>query len=168
MNRVLSTLAVLFCMIVMAGCDENISADQEQAKQTEQAMQEANRQIGMPAILNFQERKLFKNIMELRDKENLICYAYIYSMNGKLNFIGKCIGFGLPASIQYSNPSKIVKTVRRGSVYHGPMPQPEPNGLFMPEGLSATWLMMIDADGKPRPVYIEPQIVVSPFPLHKE
>jgi len=35
----------------------------------------------------------------------------------------------------------------------------------MPDGLSATWLMMIDKDGKSRPVYIEPEIIVSPFPL---
>jgi len=26
------------------------------------------------------------------------------------------------------------------------IPQPDPNGLFMPDGLSATWLMMIDPE----------------------
>ena len=47
------------------------------------------------------------------------------------------------------------------------LPQPDPNGLFMPTSSSATWLMMVDPNGgKPRPVYIEPEIVVSPFPLH--
>lgn len=40
------------------------------------------------------------------------------------------------------------------------------NGLFMPQGLSATWLMMIDPQtNEPRPVYVEPEIIVSPFPL---
>ena len=49
------------------------------------------------------------------------------------------------------------------------MPQADPNGLFMPSGLSATWLMMIDQrTGEARPVYVEPQIIVSPFPLHKD
>ena len=39
----------------------------------------------------------------------------------------------------------------------------------MPTSSSATWLMMIDPeDNKPRPVYIEPEIVVSPFPLSIE
>ena len=38
----------------------------------------------------------------------------------------------------------------------------------MPEGLSATWLMMINpATGEAQPVYIESEIVVSPFPLHR-
>ena len=33
--------------------------------------------------------------------------------------------------------------------------------------VSATWFMMVDPKtNKPRPVYIEPEIVVSPFPLH--
>ena len=46
------------------------------------------------------------------------------------------------------------------------VPQADPNGLFMPTGLSATWLMMIDPKThEPRPVYIEPEIIVSPFPL---
>jgi hypothetical protein len=49
------------------------------------------------------------------------------------------------------------------------LPQADPNGLFMPTSSSATWLMMIDPKtNKPRPVYVEPEIVVSPFPLHEE
>ena len=38
----------------------------------------------------------------------------------------------------------------------------------MPESSSATWLMMMDpATDTPRAVYVEPLIIVSPFPLHK-
>lgn len=35
---------------------------------------------------------------------------------------------------------------------------------------SATWLFMLNPDNPkddPKPVYVEPEIVVSPFPLHK-
>jgi hypothetical protein len=35
----------------------------------------------------------------------------------------------------------------------------------MPDGLSATWVMLKGPDGKVKPVYIEPQIIVSPFKL---
>jgi hypothetical protein len=39
----------------------------------------------------------------------------------------------------------------------------------MPTSSSATWIMMIDPkDNKPKVVYFEPEIVVSPFPLHQE
>jgi hypothetical protein len=135
-------------------------------------MNEAVRQVGMPAIKNFQEKKLAKMIYELRDQEDLICFAYLKSLEGKPVFLGQCVGFGLPYCVQYSNPEKVVDIEELHRInYPGrgrltQMPQPEPNGLFMPATLSATWLMMIDPEtGDVRPVYIEPEIIVSPFPL---
>lgn len=144
-------------------------AEEIQKRQTKQSMLEANRQIGMPAIKNYQERKLAKLIFELRDQEKMICYAYLQSdYSGKLIFIGKCIGYGLPYSVQYTNPQQIKEGEYSQSHWGTSIPQADPNGLYMPTGLSATWLMMIDPKTKkPRPVYIEPEIVVSPFPLHK-
>lgn len=152
--------------ILMFGCGQQNSADRDQRKQTEASMNEANRQIGMPNITNFQQRKLMKTVYELCDKENLICYAYIKSdYQGKLVFIGKCIGFGIPFSAQYTNPER---PITRSVFYDSStIPQQDPNGLFMPTSSSATWLMMIDPKtNKARPVYLEPEIVVSPFPLH--
>lgn len=163
-------IATFTCaMLLIAGCNpenKTSTADQDQRTRTDQAMKEADAQIGMPAIVNFQERKLAKMIFELRDQEDLICYAYIVNhMTGELVFIGQCVGFGLPYSVQYTNPEKVVhKNTYNGGSF-GTLPQADPNGLFMPSGLSATWLMMIDKDGEPHPVYIEPQIMVSPFPL---
>ena len=168
-------LILLIIPFLLMGClkQNPKSIDAVLTKQSEKAMREANAQIGMPAIKNFQERKLAKMIFELRDQENLITYAYIVNrMTGELVFIGKCIGFGLPYSVQYTNPEKIISRNREHSHWYAgdspqTIPQADPNGLFMPEGLSATWLMMIDPTTKePRPVYVEPQIIVSPFRLH--
>lgn len=47
------------------------------------------------------------------------------------------------------------------------MPQAEPNGLFMPEGLSATWVMRVNEDGSTEPVYMEETITVSQTKLPK-
>ena len=145
-----------------------MSAEEKQRIRTAQAMQEADRQIGMPAITNFQERKLAKMIFELRDQENITTYAYIVAKNtGKLVFIGKCIGFGLPYSVQYTNPEQLKTGGSSYGYWSETLPQADPNGLYMPSGLSATWLMMVDPKTKkPRPVYIEPEIIVSPFKLH--
>lgn len=153
-------------LVGVVGCPSGgQSSDSKMRDQTESALKEANAQIGMPAIVNFQERKLAKMIFELRDQERLVCWAYIVNhMTGELVFIGKCVGFGLPYSVQYTNPMKIVRSTggKRTAI-----PQADPNGLFMPSGLSATWLMMIDKEtGDPRPVYVEPPILVSPFPLN--
>lgn len=166
---------ILILVALLSACDSSSkkNADAIQTEQTMQAMEEAQRQVGMPNIVNFQQRKLMKMIQEECDRENLICYAYIKSdYSGKLIFIGKCIGYGVPFSAQYTNPERIVEADHQlGKVVSGyhfmTLPQPDPNGLFMPTSSSATWLLMIDPDtNKPRPVYIEPEIVVSPFPLN--
>lgn len=157
---ILLCLAVLFAF----GCKENASVDSKQRAATEKLMSEADRQVGLPNITNFQQKKMMKMIYELTDKENLITYAYIKSdYLGKLFFIGKCIGFGVPFSAQYTNPERLIWPNHSNSAT---LPQPDPNGLFMPTSSSATWLMMIDPKtNKPRPVYVEPELVVSPFPL---
>jgi len=53
-------LAVLFITFVAESCQPD-NADRKQRKATDQLMNEAERQIGMPNIVNFQERKLAKN-----------------------------------------------------------------------------------------------------------
>ena len=170
----MKTKITILCLLSMCfiGCDDkpNTDADRTQAEQTAQAMKEANAQVGMPAIVNYQEKKLVKMLYELRDQENLVCYAYLKSLDGKPVYLGKCIGYGLPYCVQFSNPERVVDfddiLPRTDAWERGKLPQPEPNGLFMPQSLSATWLMMIDpSTGESRPVYIEPEIIVSPFIL---
>ena len=151
------------------GCEEGRStAETKQTKQTNKILDEMNRQMGLPNIVNFQQKKLMKMVYELSDQENLICYAYLKAdYSGKLIFIGKCIGFGVPFSAQYTNPMKYFDDPN-GSWDAGSVvtPQADPNGLYMPTSSSATWLLMIDPKTKEsRPVYIEPEIVVSPFKL---
>lgn len=162
---VMFTLITCFFLLSGASCEISQTADGEMSNKTEQLMKEASAQTGMPNIVNFQQRKLMKMIYEQADKEDLICYAYIKSdYSGKLIFIGKCVGYGVPFSAQYTNPEKIAASYSQGG--YAILPQPDPNGLFMPTSSSATWLLMIDPEtNKPRPVYIEPEIVVSPFKL---
>lgn len=149
-------------LLLISSCKE--SANEKLSEKQEQLMQEANRQVGMPAIKNFQERKMMKLILELRDQENLICYAYIVpELTGKPVFLGKCIGYGLPYATQYTNPLATNRTYQGGFEI---LPQADPNGLYMPENADGTWLLMIDPNtNDPRPVYIEPKVLVSPFKL---
>jgi len=158
-------LAVTF----MSCSFETVSnADKDQQKKTEMAMQEANKQIGMPAVINFQEKKNLSWIYELCDQEDLICHAYLFNeMKGEIGqYLGECIGYGIPYSTQFSNPQKLARADMGQYTGEIAIPQAEPNGLFKPEGLSATWLIMIDPKTKqPRPIYVEPMIIVSPFKL---
>jgi len=162
-------LLIPILFLAFGSCHEfQPTADDEDTRRQEIIQKEAQAQAGLPAIHNFQEKKLLKMIYELRDDEKLICYAYLWNeFNGKLVFIGKCIGYGIPYSTQYSNPTKTVdKNWEHGFVEQ--LPQAEPNGLFMPSSSEGTWLMMIDTAGSPHPVYVEPRVIVSPFKLDQK
>lgn len=158
----------IISLFAMAGCENRPpSSNEALASKQEEIMNEANRQVGMPAIKNFQERKLLKTVLELRDQEDLICYAYLWNeYNGKLVFIGKCIGYGIPYATEYTNPQSLQKCNAYGGDYSWEvLPQADPNGLFMPGAAEGTWLMMLDDKSEPHPVYIEPRVIVSPFKL---
>lgn len=164
-------LVIFVTMLTLISCDfesKPPTADEVQAKRTQVALMEADRQVGMPAIQNYTERKLTKMIFELRDQEALICHAYLVNeINGTVGqYLGECLGFGIPYSTQFTNPEKrIINSYSSSYGYN--LPQADPNGLYMPTSSSATWLMLLDDKGIPHPVYMEPTIIVSPFPLHK-
>lgn len=149
----LFAIMALFTM----GNSECGGTDAQQQRETERMVQEAHKQTGTPNIRNFTERKFAKMIYELRDQE-VSTYSYFMDMNGNLHFLCESIGFGLPYSVQYVNPERYA---HNGTT----LPQPEPNGLFMPDGLSATWVLCSDGKGSVKPVYSEPSLIVSPFPL---
>lgn len=166
MKKLNVLLAALVLMLLVAGCESTTSADKEQSEQTEEIMQEINRQIGMPNITDFNEKKLMKEIFELRDRADLITYAYTTNLDGQYVYLGKAIGFGLPYSVQYTNPDRIARS--SSSYGYAILPQADPNGLFMPDGLSATWLMLINEEtGEPEIIYTEPSIVVTQSKLPK-
>ena len=159
-------MAILLASIVLlASCDlngETSRTEQEQTEQQGKLVSEAQKQCGMPALVNFQERKMMKKVIEQRDKADLVCYAYLFSnQTGRLIYIGKCMGYGLPYSTQYTNPQRV--DLLTGGI--AAIPQPDPNGLYMPSDAHGTWLLMIKPDGDTTPVYVEPDVIVSPFKL---
>jgi hypothetical protein len=165
MKRLLLIIILSMCLV---SCDQesSSSADDKMTAIQGQMEQQALAQTGAPAIHNFQEKKLLKMIYELRDNEKIVNYAYLWNeFNGKLVYIGKCIGYGIPYSTQYSNPQKQVYKGGYNAGF-GSLPQAEPNGLFMPSSSDGTWLMLTDSSGAPHPVYIEPKIIVSPIKLN--
>ena len=149
--------------LTLAACEPTEpSAEKQQARATKQLQSDAQKQIGMPDIVNFQERRFAKMILELRDTA-LTTYTYFIDMNGKKHFICESVGYGLPYSVQFTNPEKIAKSYSQGGF--AILPQADPNGLYMPDGLSATWVLCSSGNDV-KPVYVEPQIMVSPFKMN--
>jgi len=169
-----TTLALMTATTANAGWfDEPApSSDEAVSDQMEKLLKEGERQTGLPAITNFTEKRMVKWLYELRDQPNYRTYTYITTMNGALVKICDSVGYGISASIQYSNPDKVVDYEDYlGTGYVdanlGTLPQAEPNGLFMPEGLAATYVMcVVPGKDEVQAVYIEPEIIVSPFPLN--
>lgn len=153
---------LLLALLFVVACDRP-SSDDIQRRQQEVILKEATAQSGMPSIKNFRERKILKDIIELRDMDGLTTYTYLFSeINGNLIFLGESIGYGIPAATQYTNPEKY-------EINGATLPQADPNGLFSPASAEGTWVLLKDPNGKDvKPVYLEPRIVVSPFRLEKQ
>ncbi len=159
---------MLFIAMLIVSCNivPDKTTDSKIQEKQEKLTEQANNQVGLPAITNFQEKRLLKQIYELRDQEKMICYAYIVAeMSGKLIFIGKCYGYGIPYATQYSNPQRLCKAFETHKTGNIALPQAEPNGLYMPSSAEGTWIMLLDEKGEPHPAYFEPRVIISPIPL---
>lgn len=159
-TQILGVIAIGFVLMSASECDN--TTDSQQAAKTEQLQDRSNSLLGLPNISNFAEKRLVKELYELRDQTKLVTYTYTLSVQtGLFVFQGKSIGFGVPGAVQYSNPERIIQ----GGSYNT-IPQPEPNGLFMPPGMDASWVKLINPiTGEESPTYIEQSITVSLYPL---
>lgn len=158
MKKKLILVAVVLgiaCSYLLTGCSDGETNRQKEEAYQDELMLQASSEVGMPEITEFYEKKMAKEILELRDDSSLVCYAYSKNdMSGKYVYLGKCMGFGLPYSTQYTNPEQYTSG--------GTLPQADPNGLYSGDGLAATWLMMIDETTGERSIsYNENDVVVQ-------
>jgi hypothetical protein len=166
--KVVLMLCAPLCFL-LAGCgDYAPTSDQKQQAQQEQILQEGTAQTGMPNIVHFRERKLLKDILELRDQDGLVTYSYLFSQyTGKLCFLGNTIGYPIPYATQYTSPSRVAHsgelTYSEGNVV---LPQADPNALFTPPSAEGTWVMMVEpGTGKARPQYVEERVQAFTYEL---
>lgn len=155
-------LLVVPLVALLTACLETPqSSGQIERKKQEELSLQSVQQVGMPAIVNFAEKRMMKDILELRD-QNVATTTYLVGMNNQLTKVCDSIGYGLPYATQYTNPQKPVYEVH-GNIT---LPQADPNGLYSPASADGTWVLCVDhKDGKAKPVFIEPRIIVSPMPL---
>lgn len=145
-----AVVAVLLS-IVLVGCED--SEGEAYTKEIKNQIQES---VGYPDISNFFEYSQLKEIYELRDDPNLICYWYTMNeYTGKWVYQGKCVGYGIPYSASITSPDYAYYSELALS-------QAEPNGIYT-NGLStsATWILTCDSEGNITPTYVESSITVS-------
>lgn len=162
----LSTLAL--CGFSDDGCDDsNKTGDKAQTDKQQMLTDNANQQVGLPGVTNFTERKIMKRLYEMRDG-NVATFTYMVDMNGKLHHVCDSLGYGLPYGTQFTNPERPAYAYETHEAGNIALPQPEPNGLFMPGSAEGTWVICASTKGEFTPMYIEPRVIVSPFRLNAE
>lgn len=172
MKKLIVLVILTFAIGCFSGCEYDATSDEVQREQQEMILKEGTNAVGMPAIKNFRERRLLKEIIELRDQDGLVTYTYLISeMTGKLVYFGETIGYGIPYATQFTNPEKFDRQWIDGSAtenyVEGVIKQADPNGLYSPDSAEGTWVLLKDPNsGDVKPVYVEPRIVVSPFKLN--
>ncbi len=169
MKRIMASGLMAIALASMLGCkSKRQDSDAKQQAQQEHLLQEATAATGMPAVRNFRERKILREIIEMRDQADLVTHTYLVAhQTGRLVFFCSSIGYGFPAATQFTSPQKVVDASTISGTYQWvAVPQADPNGLFSPESAEGTWVMCKDPAGPDvKPVYVEERIVVAPFPL---
>lgn len=161
MNKTLSLLALA---LIVCGCTAGTeSSDEKQNASQERILAQGVAEVGMPAITNFREKKILKDIFERRDKTTLVTYTYVFSeVTGKFTYLGQSVGYGIPAATQFTAPEKVDGT----STSYVAVPQADPNGLFSPSSAEGTWVLLKDPNSDVvEPIYVESRILVSTFKL---
>jgi hypothetical protein len=152
----------ILSLLLLVGCDIGPDSRQIEAQKQEQQSKQATQQVGMPAITNFQEKRVLKQILELRDTK-LSTITYTQDLQANLHKLCDSIGYGIPYATQYTNPQMIASNTPSGYVT---LPQADPNGLYSPASAEGTWVLCLNPKSKEvAPVYVEPRIIVSTFPL---
>lgn len=162
-THVVALVAITLLFGGASGCNDIPTSDQKMNSAQEQLANEAVMEVGMPAIVNFQEKRMMKSIIESRDR-SIATTTYVMSeMTGQLFKMCDSVGYGLPYATQYTNPMKVIT---QGAPGVATIPQADPNGLFSPSSSEGTWVLCLDpSDKKDKVVYSEPRVIVSPFPI---
>lgn len=150
-------VALVFALMTctLTGCTGT-----QETNYTGELMNQAYDTVGFPDISNYFERQQLKEIYELRDDPDLICYWYTANnMTGKWVYQGKCIGYGIPYTTSMTASESFQRSGLAGD--WKVLPQAEPNGLYASPQTSATWILSLDKDGNITPIYVESEITVT-------
>lgn len=156
---------------LLAACSQGTSdqASMRQGKATRTAMDAADREVGMPRIVNYSQRKLLKNAYEDMDQTTLT-YVYSQGLDGRFVCLGQAVGYGVSLGTQFTAP-EFPQGLRFGQsdmTVDGTymLAQPDPNGLYQPTSGSATIVNLVDpTNGEAHTALIEPNVVTSPSKL---
>jgi hypothetical protein len=161
-------LALILPLIaVLTACGPNVpTANQIERRKQEELSKQGVETVGFPAITNFAEKRMMKDIIELRDKMQPT-YTYIMDMNGRPHKVCDSLGYGLPYATQYTNPqARQAGNLSDGTRTSDVLAQADPNGLYSPASADGTWILCLNPKTKKaEPQYIEPRVLIMTYPM---
>jgi hypothetical protein len=150
MKNFLLLIGVVSLLSACGQHEDYRNSQQIERDNQEKILKNMAQSVGMPAIVNYSEKRMMKDILELRDKMQPT-YTYLVGANNQLTKLCDSIGYGLPYATQYTNPSLA-----------------DPNGLYTPASADGTWVLCLNPKNKKvEPQYIEPRVIVTTYPLDK-
>lgn len=148
MKKILFAIGMVALLSACSNEDYRNSYQIERDAQ-EKSLKQMAHSIGMPAITNFAEKRMMKDVLELRDKMKPT-FTYLVGTNNQLTKLCDSAGYGLPYATQYTDPKLA-----------------DPNGLYTPASADGTWVLCLNPHSKQlEPQYVEPRIIVSTYPLN--
>lgn len=158
-------LAIVLCSILLVGMLAGCSYESEETQYTDGLKNQISDMYGFPEVSQFFEYSQLKEIYEMRDNPNLVCYWYTKNdMSGKWVYQGTCVGYGIPYSASITSPESMQMYSKHYDWQI--LPLPEPNGLYTDRlSTSATWILSTDNNGEITPIYVESEITVSQFKI---
>lgn len=149
-----------FATLAALGACERVgtvgTADQQAASQQEDLAKRAQDEVGIYQPTHFTRKRLANRIGQMLDDPALATISYAQALDGRLHCIGHTIGFPLPGATQTTNPEHLVDAdlgQYRGNLT---LPQPEPDQLFSPATMDATWILLVNPKtGQAAPAYFE-------------
>ena len=168
MKRLLLSLALAPLLLANDGSctPDSDPASERQASATRASMNAADRQIGMPRIVNYSQRKLLKNAYEDMD-QTILTWVYAQGLDGRFVCMGQALGYGVSLGTSFTAPEypQYIQMPQTQNVTEM-IAQPEPNGLYAPPSGDATIVDLVDpATGQAHTAMIEQKVVTIPFPL---
>ena len=149
MKKFLLLIGVVALLSACGPQTDTRSSWQIERDNQERTLKQMAQSVGMPAITNFAEKRMMKDVLELRDKMQPT-YTYLVGANNQLTKLCDSIGYGLPYATQYTDPKLA-----------------DPNGLYTPASADGTWVLCLNPKNKKvEPQYIEPRVIVSTYPLN--
>ena len=120
-------IVALLCAVLMVSMLTGCMNESNETRYTDELKDQISNMYGYPDVSNFFEYSQLKEIYEMRDNPNLVCYWYTKNdMSGKWVYQGTCIGYGIPYSASITAPESLQRLQYVGWER---LPLAEPNGL---------------------------------------